>query len=110
MGKIRAFRPLYSYICIDRLQKIPDTFVRDRTSIDWYRVQGDGYYGVSFDFRQIVDIVPPGVAYNRYDDKWHIGFDVESLCVFDTRALTNLSVGYLVFDSNLLSKTKKTTK
>jgi len=95
LGKIRTFRPFYSYICMDRLQKIPDTFVRDRTSIDWYRVQGDGYYGVSFDFRQIADIVPPGVAYNRYDDKWHIGFDVESLCVFDTRALTNLSVSLM---------------
>jgi hypothetical protein len=51
----------------------------------WEKIREDGFYGVSFDFRKVYELEFPPENKTRYYD-WHMGFDVESLCVWDLRA------------------------
>ena len=55
-----------------------------RKEIDWRRVKEDGYFGVMTTFRKISHL-----SLNEKDDigNWHSGWDVESLAVWDFRAL-----------------------
>lgn len=73
------------FIWKNHLNTIPDTYVPNPYKINWKAIRDDGYYGVSFDFCKVRDI---GGSYK--DFLWHMGFDVESLCVWDLRAFTNM--------------------
>lgn len=55
--------------------------------IRWDKIYDEGYYGVAFNFRKI-NHVDPNITYIGENMKyfWHCGFDVETLCIFDTRA------------------------
>ena len=52
--------------------------------MDWTAVRTAGYYGVAFHFCNVNEI-----GLNRRDNKyyWHNAFDVESLCIFDLKAV-----------------------
>ncbi|AYV76108.1 MAG: hypothetical protein Terrestrivirus4_156 [Terrestrivirus sp.] len=56
-------------------------------SVEWDKIRTDGFWGVSFDFRKVYELEfsEKIEKQNRYY-KWHMGFDVESLCVWDLRA------------------------
>lgn len=59
--------------------------------IRWDKIYQNGYYGVSFNFRKVEHLYQDIDKYDVFDNKyvWHYGFDVESLCIFDTRAFDN---------------------
>lgn len=54
--------------------------------IDWDKIYADGYYGLSFGFRKLRHL---GIDGFNSLFSWHLGFDVESLIIFDTRAFDN---------------------
>lgn len=88
----------YNFHLLDALAEKKDTFRRDPHVIDWEKVRADGWYGVFFNFRDIEHIVPPDSPYDWYEFRWHSGYDVESLIVWDRRALLGkLSVQTLSF-------------
>ena len=59
-------------------------------SINWKKIIDDRYYGVAFTFRKYYYL-------KGYDKKmkihpsWQLSFDVESLCIFDLRAIDGLA-------------------
>ena len=55
------------------------------SSVEWDKIRADGFWGVSFDFRKVYELDFSEEKQHRYY-KWHMGFDVESLCVWDMRA------------------------
>lgn len=59
--------------------------------INWSKVKNDGYYGVAFTFKKILELrdYDFDCEKSKYLN-WHNGFDVESLCIFDTKALNGL--------------------
>lgn len=67
-----------------------DEFYNKNTLITWLDVYNDGYYGVAFNFRKVSHIAPVKTYFERYF--WHCAFDVESLCIFDLRAIQNLTI------------------
>lgn len=69
-------------------------YEKDYQEINWDQVydNGSGYWGVAFEFRKTYHI---GFSDEQiFDPKcyWHIGFDSESLCIFDTKALETLMI------------------
>lgn len=81
----------YSYVQITHLKTIVDTFTEYPQKIRWQQIVDDGYWGVAFTFRKVTDL--DGCDDTQFDNYyWHSGFDVETLVIFDTRALDDLSV------------------
>jgi hypothetical protein len=91
-------KQIYNFILLDKLKKQQNTYKYDG-QIQWLNVYKDGYYGVSFEFRKVDHILPESEDFDIIDRKffWHYGFDVESLCIFDLRAFTNLSIEDIEF-------------
>jgi hypothetical protein len=58
--------------------------------INWEKVKNNGYYGVSFTFRKCYYF--KGYDWEKIGQSldWQWGFDVESLCIFDLRAINGL--------------------
>lgn len=74
---------LYNYLAGYTLYKIP--YIR------WDDICADGYWGLSFNFRKWYHLYYDEWNINkRYN--WHDGYDVESLMIFDTRAIDNASI------------------
>lgn len=87
--KIRnSVTTLYDLIKVEILESLPDETEKDFSLIRWNAVHNDGYYGVAFNFRKVYHIK---IDWSFFNDKysWYIGWDVESLCIFDTRAFDN---------------------
>ena len=78
-----------------------DGYARSKDAIAWEDIVRDGYYGVAFNFRKLDHIVKDTdkiVRRELFNDyMWHYGFDVESLCVFDIRALDESEVTTVEF-------------
>lgn len=61
-------------------------------AISWDAISNDGYWGISFGFRKIKHIYDFCNDENDLRYRWHYLFDVESLCIFDTRAIDFVSI------------------
>ena len=75
---------IYNY-----LSKKPDENEPVYNSIDWDEI-AKKYYGVAFNFRKVFHI--SNRDYDRSKFKWHAGYDVETLIIFDLKALVDVSV------------------
>ena len=64
---------------------------KKRELIDWKKIIDNGYYGVAFTFRKYYYLK----GYDKKNEKscpsWQRTFDVESLCIFDLRAIDGLA-------------------
>lgn len=51
--------------------------------ITWDKIKEDGFFGVAFNFRKVDEL-----GFDRFDHRyrWHMGYDVESLMIFDVKA------------------------
>ena len=63
----------------------PDEYEPDYSGIDWDKIYSDGFWGVAFNFRKVKHISRKDINYDKF--RWHRGYDVESLIIFDHRAL-----------------------
>jgi hypothetical protein len=75
----------------DVLEKIPDKFI-PIFPIEWDNVRKSNYYGVAFYFSSVSELGLDPFAKEYY---WYTGFDVPSLCIWDLRALSNLTSVYI---------------
>jgi hypothetical protein len=60
--------------------------------IDWKQIYDEGYYGVSFLFTKYYYLYNTHKEFEEMEKNnnifnWHNSFDVESLCIFDLRAI-----------------------
>jgi hypothetical protein len=86
--EIRSPKNILSVSTVEDVNKfIADYFVNGR--INWSKIydNGNGYWGIAFNFRKLQDL-DCSFWSKIIDDKygWYNSYDVESLCVFDTRA------------------------
>jgi len=75
---------IYNY-----LSKKPDNYVPDYTRIRWDDISKN-YHGVAFNFRKVYHIKHS--EYDTYKFKWHNDYFVESLMIFDIKALSDMSI------------------
>lgn len=65
-------------------------------NIDWNKIKHDGYYGVAFTFKKIkCEDKHFDFVYKRYN--FHSTFDVETLIIFDNRAINICTYENVVF-------------
>lgn len=57
--------------------------------IDWDKIKNDGWWAIAFTFRKVKHLVKNLSDDQFYRFLWHSGYDVETLCVFDPRAVEN---------------------
>jgi hypothetical protein len=90
MNDFSCLRGIVEYVRSIVIDDCPTIWTKDYSKINWTAVQASGVYGVAFEFRKAYEL-PEYDKSTRFDCKyrWHDGFDVESLCVWDFRAFDN---------------------
>ena len=76
--RLATYVIIYNYL----LTK-PNEYEPDYSGINWDEV-AKRYYGVAFNFRKVLHI-NKHADFNKF--KWHLGYDVESLMIFNLKAI-----------------------
>lgn len=87
--KWRGLMDCLDYYSVVSKKMFPEHRVMDKNQIDFDRVREDGYAGISFGFANVSEL---GLDWSQSRDefRWHSGYDVTSLMVWDTeRAFGN---------------------
>lgn len=72
--------------------------IQDRSQIDWDMVAADGFWGVAFEFRKVRELDNTIRSIDN-EFRFYDGFDVESLIIFDLRAIRCVEHGTFMISS-----------
>jgi hypothetical protein len=90
-AKLPELRTLFNIELLLCFENLSDRVIKDYGNINWDKIVENGFWGISFDFCKVDDL--DDCNFSSFDEKyrWHLSYDVESLMIFDNRALEGIT-------------------